>query len=215
MTLAEIKSAIKNPKKALEFLILGRYKFNVLYNLSGDSCILVKKAEEPLEFHMTMPTDIHEHLATLYMLTVELNLKSILELGTRSGESTVALLQAAKEINGRVTSIDLEPCLEAKKLVKSLHLEDHWTFIQADDMRVKWNQPIDHLFIDTSHTYEHTLAELTKYEPFVRPGGLITMHDIVSSPDVLLAITHYITDRKDIKFYKYFNNNGLGILAKR
>ena len=196
-------------------MFLGKGKFNTLYSLSRETCSLVKETETPLELHMTMSTTIHEHLSTLYMLTVEFNLKNIVELGTWNGESTIALLEAAKEIDGRVTSIDIDSCLEAKKLVKSLDLEDRWTFIQADDLRVEWNQPIDHLFIDTSHTYEHTIAELTKYEPFVRSCGLITLHDIVSWPNVLSAITQYIHGRKDIKFYKYFNNNGLGVLRKR
>ena len=33
------------------------------------------------------------------------------------------------------------------------------------------------LFIDTSHAYEHTLAELRKFVPLVAPGGTVLLHD--------------------------------------
>jgi len=65
--------------------------------------------------HMLKDTDICEHLAMLYMISVEFNLKNALELGVGTGESTVALLEAAAKIGGHVWSIDVDPCLEAKK----------------------------------------------------------------------------------------------------
>jgi len=164
---------------------------------------------------MIKPTDIHEHLATLFMLTVELNLKTIVELGTGPGESTIALLYAAKQIGGKVNSIDTDPCLEAKEKIKALGLQEYWTFIQGDDLKVEWNKPIDHLFIDTSHTFNQTIRELEKYEPYVNYGGIITIHDIVGYPEVLQAINSYIKDRTDLRLYKYFNNWGLGIIFKR
>ena len=111
-----IKEGLKHPGKAIEYLILGKEKYETLYNLKNHSCTSGIKPENSLESRMIVPTDIHEHLNTLYMLTVELNLKTILELGTRTGESTVAFLQAAKEIGGNVTSMDIDPCNDAKKL---------------------------------------------------------------------------------------------------
>jgi len=209
-----VKGALKHPKKALEYLILGKYKFDLLYNIGFHSCLKVKNVVTPMESRMILPTNIHEHLQTLHMLTIEFNLKNVLELGTGSGESTVAFLQAAHEIDGKVTSVDIDPCLEAKKLIKKSNFDERWQFIQSDDITFKWEQPIDHLYIDTSHTYEHTLKELTKFEPLVKVGGVITLHDIVSYPEVLSAINKYIHDRKDLKFYKYYNNSGLGILKK-
>jgi hypothetical protein len=43
------------------------------------------KPDNALEAHVVKPTDIHEHLATLYMITVELNLRTVVELGDRWG----------------------------------------------------------------------------------------------------------------------------------
>jgi len=148
------------------------------------------------------------------MLSIELNLKTVLELGTRTGESTITLLLATKELGGTMTSVDVDSCLEAKEKIKKLELEKYWNFIQSDDISLNWNTTIDHLFIDTSHTYDHTLAELRKFEPFVRKGGLITLHDIMSCPPVLDAINDFLVEREDFRFYKFFHNNGLGILKK-
>lgn len=207
-----IKEGLKHPGKAIEYFVLGKKKYEILQNLKNHSCTSGIVPKNSLESRMIVPTDIHEHLCTLYMLTVEFNLKMVLELGIRTGESTVAFLQAAKEIGGNVTSIDRDSCNDAKKLISDLNLTDFWSFAQSDDLKIDWQKPIDHLFIDTSHTYEQTLKELEKFTPFVKPGGIVTLHDIISCPEVLSAINEYIKDKTHIKFYKFFHNNGLGIL---
>lgn len=163
---------------------------------------------------MIKPTDIHEHIATLYMLSIELNLTTILELGTRGGESTIALLEAAKRIGGEVHSIDINPCLKARVRVKEYDLEEYWTFVQGNDLDLEWSKPIHHLFIDTSHTYKQTMHELVKYEPYVKPGGIITMHDTVSHPEVAMVIDRYFENKENFRIYKYFNNNGLAVIFK-
>jgi predicted O-methyltransferase YrrM len=167
-----------------------------------------------LETLMAQPSDIWEHLATLHMLNVEFDLKTVLELGTAEGESTVALLQAAHQIDGRVYSIDINPCREAWNVITNFGLGDRWSFIQGDDLQVNWDKSIDHLFIDTSHTYEHTLKELQKYEPYVRIGGIITLHDTISFPEVMTAILDYIKNRGDLRVYNYLHNNGLAVIFK-
>jgi cephalosporin hydroxylase len=61
----------------------------------------------------------------------------------------------------------------------------HWTHIQGDDLDVAatlaaTGNRTDHaeiVFIDTTHHYVHTLAELHAYTPWVLNGGLILLHD--------------------------------------
>ena len=159
-------------------------------------------------------TEINEHLTTIQMLTQQLGLKHVLELGVLEGRSTLAFLSAVKEMGGHVTSIDIEDCPEARQAVMDEGLAPFWAFIEQDDMTAGWDQPIDHLFIDTSHAYHHTLAELTKYEPFVRAGGLITLHDTISFPGVQRAIDDYLLGKPHLRQYSYFNNNGLGVIFK-
>jgi hypothetical protein len=44
------------------------------------------------------------------------------------------------------------------------------------------SRPIDFLYIDADHTYPGVSADFDNYSRFVRPGGLIAFHDILS-PD--------------------------------
>ncbi len=62
------------------------------------------------------PRDIAEHLATLSLLVTEFRLKNVVELGVRTGVSTLALLDAAHLIEGRVLSVDVEPCENAYQI---------------------------------------------------------------------------------------------------
>ena len=63
--------------------------------------------------------------------------------------------------------------------------------LKSDD----WDKKIDHLFIDSLHTYDHVMKQLKKYEPYVTPGGIITLHDILHDPPVLSAIQNYFKNR--------------------
>jgi len=223
----KLSTKIKHPKSALVIFLIGHKQFEKLRK--NDSCEFVDSPKTELEKLMTQPSTIRDHLNTLYMLTIEFNLKNTLELGTQFGNSTTALLYAAKEINGKVTTIDVDPCKFARKKIKSLELDPFCNFIQSDDTEIEWSEPIDHLFIDSNHSYNHVTKQLNKYEPYVRKGGLITLHDIVmhefdsegnpigkisGKNSVLRAVENFIEGRNDLKLYKYFNCNGLGIIRK-
>lgn len=172
------------------------------------------KHEMPITLSLHRNTsDIADHLPTLHLLTRELDLKRVLELGVREGNSTLALLEAVREISGHLWSIDLEARDTVKKLIVKYGLSDFWTFIQDDDLSYSWELPIDHLFIDTLHTYKHTLKELHKYEPYVSKGGIISMHDLTSCIGVSRAAQEYFS-RRDVRIYQYFNCNGLIVCKK-
>jgi predicted O-methyltransferase YrrM len=212
---SKLTTVIRDPKKAILYVVLGRPNYErVMLELDFIHQCLQIKPQTPLEDHALKCTDINEHLVTLYMLTKQMKLLNVLELGVRTGESTIVFLWAAKENGGTVTSIDIMDCPEAISKVDSLGLSKWWRFTKGDDLEVEWNQSIDHLFIDTSHTYDHTLKELQKFEPWVNAGGIITLHDIVAVPDILRAINDYLGERKELQLYKYFHNNGLAVIFK-
>ncbi|MDH3618649.1 MAG: class I SAM-dependent methyltransferase [Nitrosopumilus sp.] len=189
--------------------------FNPLTDLTN----ILSKTQLPIKYtlqHITKGSDISDHLTTLYFLTVENNLKRTLELGVREGESTIALAEGVSKIGGHLWSMDILECSLAKTRMSEYGLNEHWTFLQGDDKMLagSWNQKVDHIFIDTSHTFDDTLKELTLFEEFVIPGGYITMHDTQSS-DVLKAIDVFLEKSESIfRFYNYFNCNGFGILKK-
>lgn len=167
-----------------------------------------------VEKKMIYYSDTWQHMPTLYLLCLLKKPKTILELGCRTGNTALPLLYAAHQYGGHVYSVDIETWPEIKNfLVDVKELSDSWTFIESDDLKLEWNQPISFLYIDTSHTYEQTLKELQKYEPFLQSGGIITLHDICDN-EVSRAISDYFKSRKDIQYIRYFNNCGLGVILK-
>lgn len=101
---------------------------------------------------------------------------SVLELGVRSGNSTSAFLAAAEKNGGRVWSVDTEP----PEVPAHWYDSNLWTFLQGDD--TTYDIPFgpvmyDVVFIDTSHHYAHTLTELRRFVPIVKPGGTVLLHD--------------------------------------
>lgn len=96
----------------------------------------------------------------------------LVELGVAKGETSKIFLSCVKEVVG----IDIQNSVDLD------HINDYansigskFTFIHADDLSV---EPIDCdiLFIDTSHTEEHTYKELKKFSPHVKT--FIALHDI-------------------------------------
>ena len=131
-------------------------------------------------------SDISDHLPTIFADIVGAQPRLIVELGTRGGESTKTILGAAAHSDARVLSIDIDDC---KGVAVADSLKARWEFIQADDVafgRERFREwcaakgiapSIDVLFIDTSHLYEHTVAEIAQWEGFVPEGGIILFHD--------------------------------------
>lgn len=119
-----------------------------------------------------MPSDIVAHLQQLHDEVAAIPEAVVVELGVRSGNSTAAFLAAAEHNGGHVWSVDVN------RPRVPWHDHPHWTFIQGDDLDVADRLPdCDVLFIDTSHHYRHTLAELALYMPKVKAGGVALFHD--------------------------------------
>lgn len=130
------------------------------------------------EARATAWSDIQGHLPFLRETAGRVNGQMILELGVRTANSTAALLLGAVESGGYLISVDIaQPTYP-----QWWHETDSWELFVGDDMseaiRACAPQAVDVLFIDTSHAYEHTLAELRTYGPRVRPGGVILLHDV-------------------------------------
>jgi predicted O-methyltransferase YrrM len=119
------------------------------------------------------PSDIYLHLPRMVAMVQETNAQHVIELGTRTGVSTLAWLHALRRTGGRLTSVDIDT-------VPPIGQYDHWTFIQGDDCDPDLFaslEPADIVFIDTSHHYDHTVRELALYRWLVKPGGLMVLHD--------------------------------------
>ena len=167
------------------------------------------------------PSDINEHLPTFVALCEQLDARKVVELGTRSGVSTIAWLYGL-EARGHLWSVDLDPA-------PPLFADDHpgWTFIRGDDLDpgvyTRLPGDVDIVFVDTSHAYDQTLRELNLYRWLVRPGGRIVLHDTalprpegVSGPSfpVRRAIDAFCTG-EGLRWTDNPACNGLGIIEVR
>ncbi len=133
-------------------------------------------------------TDISSHLPTIvYEVMIE-NPKLIVELGVRGGESTQAFLTASKLTESRLLSVDIDDC-------SNVVSDPNWLFHKGDDIilakqfksyakKNKIPSEIDILFIDTSHTYDHTLEEMKFWFPYLSTKAKVIFHD-TNSPKIV------------------------------
>lgn len=129
--------------------------------------------EEHYEHLCQTPSDIFRHLPRFVELVNILDAKHVIELGSRSGVSTVAWLHALNGTGGHLTSVDLDVAPE-------IGTWPHWRHIQGDDQDaevIAQLEPADIVFLDTSHWYPDTLRELNLYRWLVKPGGILCGHD--------------------------------------
>jgi cephalosporin hydroxylase len=119
-----------------------------------------------------MDTDISDHLDAIYENSIKMNPKLIIELGVRDGESSKVFSRVNDAIGSKVIGIDIETC-DYSNITNG-------TFIKTDDIEFGKNysdSKIDILFIDTSHLYDHTKAEISTFFPLLQDKALVIFHD--------------------------------------
>jgi GT2 family glycosyltransferase/predicted O-methyltransferase YrrM len=164
------------------------------------------------------PSDINEHLPTLYRVATEMGAKNVIELGTRTGVSTVAWCHAMDATGGHVWSVDITDRLVFK--------HPALTFVLGDDLDdatlAQLPEQADIVFVDTLHSYEQTAAEIATYKSRVRPGGCMVFHDTAvevhehlppGQPPfpTQLAVDEWV-DADNLALERWDNNNGLSVV---
>lgn len=131
------------------------------------------------------PEDIRQRLWTLYWL-VRLTRQGgvVVELGTRQGDSTRALLAACEDVGSKLFSYDVEHCYRVvREVTANIGLpwfQADWQFAQQDSALAghRWTHgSADLVYIDTDHTLATTRAEIAAWAPHVQPGGCMAFHD--------------------------------------
>lgn len=122
-------------------------------------------------------SDIVDWMPTLHDTVARYPQAQVLELGVRSGNSTAAFLAAVDAVDGHLWSVDIN----WPSVPDWWRETGRWTLLVGDDVNPALTpdlpERVDVLFIDTSHHYEHTLAELRAHVGRVKPGGTVLMHD--------------------------------------
>jgi cephalosporin hydroxylase len=126
-------------------------------------------------------SDINDHLVTLFLESLSLNPKLIVELGVRGGETAFVLERVAKICDSMLVCVDLEDCSDVCKSPNS-------SFIRSDDIEFApkfkaWCEErgiepyIDVLHIDTSHLFDHTMQEIEHWFPLLSKRSKAFFHD--------------------------------------
>lgn len=162
------------------------------------------------------PSDINEHLGLLRGLACDLRVRSIYEIGFRTGVSATALATAGKPL----TCIDKDPCVQSIKKLRALTKLVH--FVHGDSLTVPI-MPHDLLHIDGMHTYKQVLAELRRYAP--RCSTWIALHDTETfgevgkdgtAPGLRAAISEFLAENQEWKLHLHLIHcNGMTVLSRR
>jgi len=122
------------------------------------------------------PSDIHEHLPTLYRYATEC--ESVVECGVRGCISSWALTYGLLHNNKPTKSIllnDLTRCNIQGLLDATKDLPIKVNYEWKNDLDIVLPASVDMVFIDTWHVYGHLKRELAKFSKVTKK--YIAMHD--------------------------------------
>lgn len=122
------------------------------------------------------PSDINEHLPTLYKYAKEC--ESIIELGVRGVVSSWALVHGLSENGKSMKKIllnDIEPCDIDTLLNESKDTNVDISYEWKNDLDLDIIENVDMTFIDTWHVYAQLKRELDKFSKVT--NKYIIMHD--------------------------------------
>lgn len=123
--------------------------------------------------------DSDRHLMTLFSIALACKGKQYIELGVRSGTTTIPILDAVQRNGGILHSVDIDKCPD--HLIKKS--PSNWVYHQQDAIEFleEWNPDItpDFVYIDDWHSYEHVKRELELLDTIVSPSTVIVLHDLM------------------------------------
>jgi len=132
----------------------------------------------------------------LWILSVAMGARVILEIGTSNGYSTMWLADAARQTGGRVTSVDIDGAgqSEARRHLMANGLESQVSLVASDAaeyLTAATSSAFDLLFIDSERTeystwWPHPLR-------IVRPGGLLVVDNAISHASELGTFIELLT----------------------
>jgi predicted O-methyltransferase YrrM len=165
---------------------------------------------------------MQEDILILYNFTKNMGFNHVLELGIgveANATKAFAYAKAQWLPSTSFTSVDFseENLKISKKILEDFKLDKYVELIHSDSVEFLQKMPknyYDCIFIDTSHSFEHTIAEIELSAEKFDPAGYIFLHDTCQM-GVKNAIEYFLK-KNPLFIHTEFNTPaGLGLLAKK
>jgi len=153
----------------------------------------------------------------LYLIVRSKQPKLILEAGTNWGYSTAHIALGSKDYAHAFHTIELDASNQAIaiKQVRGRELEIV-NFVLGDSAKffktLAKNRIVDFCFIDSSHTYEHTIKEFDAIKESLNTGSLVCFHDAVEPKYGVKQFLEELPDIYEVLILPTQPNTGFGIV---
>jgi caffeoyl-CoA O-methyltransferase len=152
----------------------------------------------------------------LYVLALVKEARSIVEIGTSHGYSTLWLASAAKLNGGVVVTCDmnLERIAAARQNFAAAGLADVIEIVEGDARETLRGrtEPVDLLFIDGERSYYETFFDVV-YQRLVK-GGVVVADNTISHQDELEDYVAYVENHPNLESARVPIGRGLEISVK-
>lgn len=133
---------------------------------------------------------------------LEMNAKTVLEFGTREGYSTRLFAKALKQTGGVITTVDLND----PKNPDDFKGYDNIQLIKSRIEDLKFDHPVDILYIDDWHNGYHLYWELNQ---FAHLAKVVMIHDVMLDKKLMEAIEEWC--RHNWVIWTVYPVNGCGL----
>jgi predicted O-methyltransferase YrrM len=186
---------------------------------------------------LIMPLQVRSEILQLLNIIQSKLPKYVLEIGTSNGGTLFLLSRVATE-DACMISIDLplgaygggypawkrpfyKSFAQKDQTIRLIRADSHEPATQEKVAAILQANKIDLLFIDGDHTYGGVKKDFEMYEPLVKDGGMIVLHDIVPHrQEHGCGVDRYWNEIKKKEEYHEFVENkdqqwaGLGLIIK-
>ena len=180
------------------------------------------RTDRALHFIESIESTWKGHEPFAIWLVQKLHPKTIVDLGFDRGLSTLAF---AYRNGGDVFGIDWFE--EGNYALKSFALDSAFRNISSairfkfaknihliigpfSDVSKKWTRQIDILHIDWAHTYSSVKLHYTNWIPYLKPNGIILIHDVTAYP----GETGRFFEELPLPKFLFPHSSGLGVLSE-
>jgi predicted O-methyltransferase YrrM len=165
------------------------------------------------------PSQGRDEMAALIRLVKKIKPKVVVEIGVHQGRSMAVWGETFKPdllfgVEPNAAEINWSLIVPFGGIIQIGKSEDENTHTNLGE--ILKDREIDFLFIDGDHTYEKAKADFINYLYYMRPGGIVAIHDVMLEDDKWIGLVETnklfkeIVDSGDFKT-QVIHSDGTGV----